>query len=91
MQLLKKQITTPGVDAVIMVLVGWSLMDTGGVAVAVHPVLGKAFWLAGVSCFLIAWWSWRRTPSLLKLAFWHLAVEREMHPLAFCSFGSETS
>jgi len=32
-----------------------------------------------------------RKPSLLKLAFWHLAVEREMHPLAFCSFGSETS
>lgn len=60
MHFLKRQITSPRVDAVLMVLVGWTLIDAGGVAVSIHPILGNAFWMIGVASFVIAWLSWRR-------------------------------
>lgn len=59
MQLFRKQITSPGVDAVLMALVGWSLLDLA--AVPVHPVFDKACVAVGVLCFVIAWLSWRRS------------------------------
>jgi hypothetical protein len=63
MQLLKRQITSPRVDAVFMLLIAWALMDVGGVAYARNAAFGVAFGLAAVASLLFAWRSWRRKPD----------------------------
>jgi hypothetical protein len=60
MRILRKRITTPGIDAVVMALLGWSLLDVAAVGLSVNPVFGRALIVVGVLCFVIALISWRR-------------------------------
>jgi len=63
MRLLRRQITSPRVDAVLMLLVAWALMEVGGVAYARNTAFGVALGLAAIASLLIAWRSWRRKPA----------------------------
>src|SRR5688572_24750419 len=63
MRLLRRQITSPRVDAVVMLLVAWALMDMGGVAYATNTTFGVALGLAAIASLLIAWRAWRRKPT----------------------------
>jgi hypothetical protein len=64
MQVLRRQSTSPRLDAVIMLLVAWALMDMGGVASATNnTAFGVALGLAAIASLLMAWRSWRRKPT----------------------------
>ena len=62
MRIAGKRITSPRVDALLMVLVGWTIMDAGGVILNTNEILGWAMWVASIACFVIAWLCWRSKP-----------------------------
>ncbi|HEX2473608.1 MAG TPA: hypothetical protein VHK01_02615 [Lacipirellulaceae bacterium] len=63
MRLLRRQITSPRLDAVVMLLVAWALIDLGGVAYATNTAFAAALALAAIASLLIAWRSWRHRPT----------------------------
>jgi hypothetical protein len=61
MRFLSRIITPPGLDTLVMLLVGWSLADVSAVAYATNSALGIAFGFAGLASFFVAWRQWRRS------------------------------
>jgi hypothetical protein len=54
MTLLRRRVTSPGIDALLMFLVGWSLMDVGGVMLAAQEAGGWGMAVVSLACFVIA-------------------------------------
>lgn len=59
MRLLGRKITSSRVDAVIMLLVAWTLMDLAAVAYVTNTIMGVAIGIAAVASVVIAIRSWR--------------------------------
>lgn len=67
MRILKRHLTTPGVDALIMFWVAAVLSDLGAMAIRARPVLGWVIAAFGLVALLIA---------VLKGGIWLLSVVR---------------
>ena len=66
MKILARQITSPRIDAVLLFLVGWSLVDLSAVPLGpfassdANLAMRIAIGLVGVASFIAAWFQWRR-------------------------------
>ena len=60
MRLRGRQITSPRVDAVALLLAAWCLMDVAAVAYVKNAAVGIAIGLAAIASCVVAVWCWRR-------------------------------